>query len=145
MPDSTGPEVTLRLAVALEKPLAPGTPVSFEGVGEAFRVEPLCSFFEWTRRRTIFVQESIAGAGPNRRCAVNPLNALDHSRKACQRRTSHPGIGTHGSGARSKTGKTTSLDDTGETAGKATGEQEQAEEWLTNNPMKHPSSTRRYA
>jgi hypothetical protein len=40
MPDGTGPEVTLNLTVALEKPLAPGTPVSFEAVPETFTVGP---------------------------------------------------------------------------------------------------------
>jgi hypothetical protein len=46
MADSHVPEVTLHLKEHLEKPLPPGTPVKFEGVGEAFADRPFMLTFQ---------------------------------------------------------------------------------------------------
>jgi hypothetical protein len=48
MDDDQTPEVTLRLSRKLEKPLPPGTPVSFEGVAMEFTTEPFMLTFEVT-------------------------------------------------------------------------------------------------
>jgi hypothetical protein len=46
MADSDFPEVTLHLKEHLEKPLPPGTPIKFEGIGEAFTAEPFMLTFQ---------------------------------------------------------------------------------------------------
>ena len=49
MDDDKTPEVTLRLSQQLEKPLPPGTQVSFEGVAVEFTTEPFMVTFDVTR------------------------------------------------------------------------------------------------
>jgi len=46
MDDDKTPEVKLRLDKQLEKPLQPGTPVSFEGVAEEFTTQPFMVTFD---------------------------------------------------------------------------------------------------
>jgi hypothetical protein len=48
MDDDKTAEVKLKLDKQLEKPLQPGTPVSFEGVAEEFTTEPLMVTFDVT-------------------------------------------------------------------------------------------------
>ena len=46
LPGNTIPEVTLKLLGKLEKPLSPGTPVTFEGVVRAFTADPFMLTFD---------------------------------------------------------------------------------------------------
>lgn len=59
LPDSDTPVITLRLKGSLQKPLPPGTPVSFEGVAMEFQAQPFMLTFdvETVNRATVPVRK----------------------------------------------------------------------------------------